>query len=158
MRANRLLAASAAVPLCAVTAYMAVVVLGEASGRTVLAARPPANLAEAAASGRADLVFRMMRAGDRATAVYDVHPDVISSEVRRATALEAAIWSRQLELIELFERAGAIPDDARRDLACLAVDLGVDDLAEHLAPAEPACVDGQAKQAVVARTRAGSGQ
>ena len=146
---------SLAVPLCAVTTCMTVIVVAEWAGGAVLTARPPTNLAEAAASGRADLVFRMLRSGEPAAAVYDVHPDVISSAVRRATALEAAIWSRQLELIELFDREGAIPVDVRRQLVCLADDLVVADVVEYLGPAEPPCVPEQAMNAVIARTHGG---
>lgn len=154
LRDLRLVVVSAmALPLCAVTACIAALVIAEWAGGTLFAARPPANLAEAAASGRADLVFRMLRSGERATALYDVHPDVISSDVRRATALEAAIWSRQIELMELFDRAGSIPPDARRDLACLAGDLGVDDLVERFGRVDPACTPGQALTAVIERTR-----
>lgn len=154
MRAHRLvIACAAAAPLCLVTIYLVAVSLTEAGGAALLAARSPANLAEAAASGRADLVLRLLRQGERADAVYDVHPDVISSAVRQATALEAAIWSRQLELVELLEREGAIAPDVRRALACLAGDLGVDDIAEYLGPADPACVPDEALEAVVARTR-----
>lgn len=153
MRDNRLvIACAAAAPLCVVTIYLVAVSLAEAGGGSLLAARAPANLAEAAASGRADLVVRLLRQGQRADAVYDVHPDVISSAVRRATALEAAIWSRQLELVELLEREGAIPQTERRALACLAGDLGVDDVAEYLGPVDPACVPDEAFNAVVART------
>lgn len=153
MRDHRfVIACVAALPLCVVTIYLAAVSLTEAGGGSLLAARAPANVAEAAASGRADLVLRLLRHGERADAVYDVHPDVISSAVRRATALEAAIWSRQLELVELLDREGAIPHAERRALACLAGDLGVDDVAEYLGPVEPACVPDEAYNAVAART------
>jgi hypothetical protein len=129
--------------------------IAERSGGTLFAAPTPANLAEAAGADRADLVVRFLRAGQDPARVYPIHRDVISSAVLHATALEAAIWSRQLEMIELLDRAGAIPPagDARRALACLAADLRVDDIVEYLSlPDAAPCVPEQALNAVMART------
>ena len=133
--------------------YMAAIAGAEGAGGTWLAARTPANIAEAAATARADLVVRFLDAGEDPRRVYPLHPDVISSTVRHATALEAAIWSHQRPLIELLDREGVIPDDGRQALACLAVDVGVDDIVGYLSPAAPPdCVRGEAMGQVTART------
>ena len=66
------------------------------------------------------------------------------------------MWSRQLEMIELLDREGAIPPEGgtRRALKCLAFDLGVDEVAEYLATADDApCVPEEARTAVMSRTR-----
>jgi hypothetical protein len=87
--------------------------------------------------------------------VYPLHPEVISSTVRYATALEAAVWSRQLPLMKLLDREGAIPGGGGREaLACLAADVGVDDIVAYLTPvAPPVCPRGEAMGRVTARTK-----
>jgi len=79
-----------------------------------------------------------------------------SSAVRQATTLEAAMWSRQRELVELLEREHALDDGGdRRTLACLAADLKIDDIVKHLAPGGTAyCEAGKAMEHVLARTKA----
>jgi hypothetical protein len=133
--------------------YLAAIAAAETAGGTWLAARAPANIAEAAATARADLVVRFLDAGEDPARVYPLHPDVISSTVQHATALEAAVWSHQRPLIELLDREGAIPGTGRHALACLAADVGVDDIVAYLAPgAPPDCVRGEAIGRVTART------
>jgi hypothetical protein len=67
--------------------------------------------------------------------VMPVRPDIISSEVTRATALEAAIWSRRVQVVRLFEREGALGDPAtRQHVACLSAYLRADEILEDLAP------------------------
>jgi hypothetical protein len=154
------MAAVAATPCLALLCALGVG-LAERSGGTLFAAPPPANLAEAAGSARADLVVLFLRAGEDPARVYPIHRDVISSAVLHATALEAAIWSRQLEMIELLDRAGAIPPGggARPALACLAADLHVEDVAKYLTSADdPPCVPEQALNAVMARTIPAAGR
>jgi hypothetical protein len=131
------------------------VAAAERGGARLFAGPSPANLAEAAASGRADDVVRRLRAGEDAFRVYDLRPDVISSSVLRATPAEAAMWSRQLLMIHLLDREGALGDDAarRRELACLASDLELEDVVEYLSPGmPPGCTPQQARDRVVART------
>jgi hypothetical protein len=151
---RQIVAAALAAPLCAVIVSVTAVMLIERGGGTLFAARVPANLAEAAASGRADLVVRYLRSGQQPSSVYAIHPDVISSAVLEATALEAAIWSRQVELIELLDREGAIPHGTVRPaLACLATDLGAADIVQYLTGrGDTSCVPEQALSAVMART------
>ena len=152
---RHLIAVAVAVPLVGVTIYLGAIAAAERAGGTWSAARAPANLAEAAGSARADLVVRFLREGQDPARVYPLHPDVISSIVRHATALEAAIWSRRLPLIELLDREGALPEGAdRRALACLAADIEVDDVVAYLSPdGAAACMPGEALEGVLARTR-----
>jgi hypothetical protein len=86
--------------------------------------------------------------------VYDLRPDVISSVVLRATPMEAAVWSGRLPLVQLLDGGGAIQDDAhRREIACLAVDMEMDDMVEYLSPdGPPDCVPREAYERVLART------
>ena len=152
MRATVICAALAFAPGI-VWLYLAAIVAAEGSGGTWLAARLPANIAEAAGTARADLVVRFLEAGQDPARIYPLHPDVISSTVRHATALEAAVWSHQRPLIELLDRKGAIPGGGRHALACLAADVGVDDIVAYLSPdAPPDCVRGEAIGHVTART------
>jgi hypothetical protein len=143
------------VPLAVATAITVSVALGERLGATPLAAPPPANSAEAAATGNAAEMLRLLRSGDDPNRLYPIRPELISSAVRRATTLEAAVWSRQVQLMELLDREGAIVGgDARRALACLALDIGVGDTAEYLwQQAASECEDGTALQRVLERTR-----
>jgi hypothetical protein len=133
---------------------VAVISMAERSGTTLFIAEPPANLAEAAATGRADDVVRRLDEGEDRWRVYDLRPDVISSAVLRATPTEAAMWSRQLLMVQLLDRAGAIRDaEERRGLACLAADLDLEDIVEYLMPSDAAgCVPQAARDAVLART------
>src|SRR6266511_1234119 len=119
-------------PVCIVTAGDAWVTAGERVGLTPLARHAPANIAEAAALGIAGDVFRLLRGGEDPHRVYTVDPEIISSLILRATALEAAMWSRQLEMIQLLDREGAIAAADRPALACLATDLRLDDIVEYL--------------------------
>lgn len=144
------------VPLCAVTLFFALVSAGETLGATPFAGLTPRNSAEAAALGRAADVLRFLRAGEDPRRVHPVDPGVISSAVRRATTVEAAMWSRQLALVKLLDREGALPEGAERhDLACLAADLGLPEVAAYLAGDGAArCESGRALARVLARTSA----
>ena len=153
-RLDRGLTLALAVPPCLALACVLSVALAERAGGTLFAATPPANLAEAAAMGRADDVARRLALGEDRFAVYDLRPEVISSAVRKATVAEAAMWSRQLLMIELLDRGKAIGDTNRLELACLGVDLGVDEeIIDHLSPGRPPdCVPEGARDRVLART------
>lgn len=141
-------------PLAGVMLYLAVLTLGELAGAELFAARAPANLAEAAGSARADLVIRYLRQGEDPRRVFPIHRDIISSYVLFATPIEAAVWSRQAQLIALFDRHGAFTQPADRlAIACLASDVGATDIVEYLMPGDPPeCVPGAAQDAVSART------
>lgn len=130
------------------------IVVGERTGRAPFAAPPFRNSAEAAAAGDAAAMLRLVRSGENPTWVRQVRPDLISSAITQVTTLEAALWSRRINMIRALDRAGAIVgDDQRRSLACLARDLDQPDVADYLAPGAP-CVRDQEVKRVVARSLA----
>ena len=142
-----------AVPIVCGTLAVAVVAAVEAAGGSAFGDVGPANSAEAAALGDAAMVTRSIRFGDDPTRVHALRPAFISPQVLRATTPEAALWSRQLEMIKLLDREGAIVGAAsRRDLACLAIDLGLPHIADYLVSPAPACVPGDAMRRMVERT------
>jgi hypothetical protein len=151
---DRAMTLAVVVAPCAALLCVLSVAIAERSGGTLFAAAPPANLAEAAAMGRGDDVARRLQLGEDPFAVYDLRPEVISSAVRKATVGEAAMWSRQLLMIELLDRGDAIGDTNRLELACLALDLEVDEeIVELLSPgSSPDCVPQRARDRVLART------
>src|SRR5688500_10139722 len=131
--AHRLVGVALAGPPVMAILCVFAVAIGERAGVRVFAAAGPSNLAEAAAAGRADDVVRRLRAGEEPLRVYDLHPDVISSVVLRATPIEAAVWSGRLPIVQLLDDGGAINDAAHRlEIACLAVDMEMDDMVEYL--------------------------
>jgi hypothetical protein len=146
--------AALTVPLAAAAVMLLVVAAGERLGATPFSGMVPANSAEAAGMGSAVHVIRLLRMGEDPNRVYSVRPEIISSAVLKATTLEAAMWSRQIELVQLLDREGAIVgDDRRRELACLAADLRVEDVVEYLSPEGVAhCDPGKAFERVLART------
>jgi hypothetical protein len=139
------------------TCLVLVVACAELLGWTLLSV-VPANIAEAAAMGNAADTLWFLQEGHDPRRIEDVRPEIISSEVTRLTALEAAVWSRQSELVALLDRRGAIGAEARRELACLAGDLGAEDIVADF-PDDIArdCVPGAARQRVVARASGAGG-
>lgn len=149
-----MLALAVTLPLAAVTIAVLVFAARDVGGRTPSSWGELQNVAEAAAMGQASEVMRMLREGQDPNRIYAVRPEVISSSVTRVTALEAAIWSRRAQQVELLDRAGAIRDqESRHYLACLAADLPVDEVVQYLSPGgPPQCTAGEAIKQVVART------
>ena len=146
-------------PLLMASGFLLWLAAAEQTGAAPLLLPRPANVAEAAATGSAADVLRFLRAGDDPRRVHPLRPDVISSAVLAATAPEAAIWSRQLEMVQLLEREGAIAASDRAPLACLAADVKADDIAEYLAPDRSAtCRPGEALASVAGRTSMGAVQ
>jgi hypothetical protein len=141
----------------AVLATLAIVTFSglEILGRTPFAIGPFHNIAEAAGMGAASDVLRLLGNGEDPNRVLPVRGEIISSSVKRATALEAAIWSRRRELLELLDRRGAIVDaQTRQRLACLASDLDARDIADYLSPGRvPGCTRGDELDVVLERTR-----
>jgi hypothetical protein len=161
MRLPVVIALALVAPIAAATVGILSVVAGERHGASPFAGLVPRNSAEAAGLGRAAELLRFLRDGQDPHAVYPVRSEILSSAILRATTVEAAMWSRQLELIKLLEREGAIDGHEEREaLACLAADLEIDDVVEHLAPeGVSGCEPGQAIARVAARTStAGGGQ
>jgi hypothetical protein len=146
-------------PIGVATVGVLTVAAGECVGVTPFAGVVPRNSAEAAGLGRAAELLRFLKEGQDPHAVYSVRAEILSSAIRRATTVEAAMWSRQVEMIKLLEREGAIEGrEERADLACLAADLKIDDVVEHLAPdGVSGCEPGQALARVTARTSSAGG-
>lgn len=153
-RLSRACGISLAAPLVTAIAWLVFVTGGDMMGAGPFADLGPRNSAEAAGMARAADVLRFLRMGEDAHRVYPVRPEVISSAVLRVTTLEAAMWSRQLELVQLLDGQHTITRQDRAGLACLAADLKVDDVAEYLAPEGTGyCVPGQTLERVIARSR-----
>ena len=116
---------------------------------------PPLNIAEAAALGSGPEILRFLRDGQDPGVVWQVRPEIISSTVKHATALEAAVWSRRVQVVELLDRRGRLPGgDVWRRVYCLASDLEVDEILEYLREKGTAeCEAGQTLDSVLARSR-----
>lgn len=133
---DRALAGAFALPPLLAFLVLAAVAVAERAGGALFAVAPPANIAEASALGRADLVYRYLRDGSDPLRIYPVAAHVISTAVRRVSAIEAAVWSRQVQMIQLLESAGALRDaPTRRHVACLASDLEAEAIVDYLRPA-----------------------
>ena len=125
----------------------------EVSGTTPLSYGPPRNVAEAAGAGQVSEVLRFLRDGEDPSRFWPVRPEIISSTVTRPTGLEAALWGGR-QLIELLDRRGFIRSaDTRQHLACLAKDIGYEDLVSYLSPGgAPPCEYGAAFASLKARS------
>jgi hypothetical protein len=122
-------------PVCAALLLLLACIAFDLSGESPLRYESPHNLAEAAGVATSAGVLRFLREGEDPQAMVSVRPEVISSAVTRVNALEAAIWGRQVRLIHLFDREGAIRDEGqRRYLACLAEGLNAAEIVAYLAP------------------------
>jgi hypothetical protein len=153
MRVGSIGIVATALPVAAVAAGMLWVAAGEWRGRNYLAAPAFRNSAEAAAAGDAATALRFLRMGDNPSRIHPIRSDIISPRIQHATTLEAAMWSRHIEMIRVLDREGAIVDgDQRRQLACLARDLDLPEVASYLAPDER-CVRGVALERIIARSR-----
>jgi hypothetical protein len=140
-------------PMVAVAAAAVFAVLEAAGNRSIT--MTPANIAEAAGLANASEVLRLLRSGEDVSRVMPARPDIISSAIPRITALEAAVWSRHVELVHMLDHEGVILGDERRRLACLAADLDIGDIVEYLSPkAPPDCLAGQVEQEIRGRAAA----
>jgi hypothetical protein len=139
-------------PAVAGTCLVLVVACAEMLGATPFSL-VPRNVAEAAAMANAADARWFLQRGADASRVEDVRPEIVSPAITRLTALEAAVWSRQPELLAMFDRLGAIRGDVRSELACLARDLEAEDIVEYLDPGDSgACEAGAAYNVIAART------
>lgn len=124
---------AAALPATAATLAILGFAALETGGKPPLSVHPQ-NLSEAAALGSAAETVRRLSLGDSPYRIEAVRSELIASQVMHVTPLEAAVYSRRLELIQLLDSRGLLADDPlRRTLACLAADIGAADIAEHLA-------------------------
>jgi hypothetical protein len=150
-----MLAVGVALPVVLTT--LAVVAFSglEMRGRTPFASELPHNIAEAAAMAAPAEVLRRLGFAEDPNRVWPVRRDIISSTVTRVTALEAAVWSRHREMLELLDRRGAIVGaETRRHLLCLAADVGVPEIVDYLSPGRaPDCARGQALAIVLERSK-----
>lgn len=139
-------------PIVGACVWLALIAGGESAGRRPFADAPLQNSAEAAAAADPAAMLRFIRQGDDPTRIHPVRRDLISSQILKATTLEAAMWSRRIEMIRLLDREGAIVgEDQRRELACLAADLDLSDVAAYLAP-DARCERGVAVRQIVSRS------
>jgi hypothetical protein len=95
------------------------------------------SLTEAAHDGDIAAVFRMVSAGadpNRAEAVpFEHRPQPVL-----LTPLEAGVESRQVEVLQVLVKAGALPDEPERQrLACLAMAVDASEVASYLRSALP---------------------
>lgn len=153
-RARTLLGVMAAAPAVLATLGVLAFAVRETSGTTPFSDGPPLNVAEAAGTGRVSEVLRFLRAGEDPTRFWPVRPDLISSTVTRPTGLEAAVWTGS-GLMELLDQRGYIRDaETRQHLACLAKDIGKEEVVVYLFPGgAPACEPGAALAQVRDRSR-----
>jgi hypothetical protein len=140
----------------AVLATLAVLVFAarELSGSTPFSLGPVRNVAEAAGAGQVPQVLRFLRDGEDPARFWPVRPEIISSTVTRPTGLEAALWGGR-SLVELLDRRGFIRDDGtRHHLACLARDIGDEEVAAYLSgDVTPTCEAGAAFASLANRSR-----
>ena len=145
-----------AVPCTAVTIVALVVVLGEAVGGQPLSSGRPDSPAEAAARANLPELARLSQFGIDPRRVYPIPPSYTDFSVSAATLPEAAVLSKNVGVVEYVERLGLLPDaGTRASLACLARDIGADEVVQHLTAAtagNPACTPGAAIAAVRERT------
>ncbi len=151
-----MLAVVAAVPIAVVTLGVLRFAVYESAGETPWSLGPPRNIAEAAGLGVGSEILRMLREGQDPHRVWPVRREVISSTITRVTAIEAAVWSRKAQVIELLDREGVLADpSARQRVFCLSRDLPVDEISDYLTKAGPLapCTPGQVLESVLARSR-----
>ena len=147
-------AALAAPPLLAAVLVLAIVVT-ERVGGTLFPGVAPRNSAEAAGMARAASLLRFLESGQDPARIYEIDPAIISSSVLRASTLEAAVFARQVGIIEMLDHHGGFTDDHRRQaVRCLAEDIQAADIAEYLSrEGDPPCVPKVENERVLQRTR-----
>lgn len=105
--------------------------------------------------GNAPAMLQFLRFEGGSIRLHPVRAEIIEPPVHWVTTLEAALWSRREEIVQLLDREGLIADaEQRRQLACLATDLKLPVVAEYLAPTRW-CVVGDALKRVIARSTEG---
>ena len=146
--------AALAAPIVVAACVVLAVEVAEVGDRAWWEDTRPANAAEAAAFNRPAALVRQLRQGDHPEQIVAVRAEMIREAPAWLSPVEGAIWSDGPAMIRLMEREGAVLTDARRrQLACLARDLGQEASAEYLAPDNrAACVPGAALAAVRSRT------
>ena len=154
MRLPGLVAAGLATPVVIAACFVLAVEAAEWSGRAWWDDTRPRNAAEASAFGRAADLVRLLRRGDHPEQIFPVRGGMIRESPAWLSAVEGAMWTDDGAMIRLLEREGAVLTDAkRRQLACLARDLGRQAQAGYLTQGGgTTCAAGAALAAVRART------
>jgi hypothetical protein len=126
---------------------------GERAGLALLAHPEPRNSAEAAAVGNAASMLQLL-SREQAGTVHTLRPGALSDGIVEATTVEAAMWSRQVELVEVLDTRSTVTSDPgeRARLACLALDVDAEDIAVYLVGAVPTCEPGAALLRMRARS------
>lgn len=146
-----------ALPLLAATAVVVTLAVGDRAGRAPWLDTRPRNSAEAAATNNAPAMLQLIRAGDDPRRVHALRRGTLSRGIVFATTPEAALWSGEPDMVHLLDREGAIPNEARPALACLADDLDLTEAADYLAPSRT-CVAGQELERLQLRSRINAGE
>ena len=154
MKARGVFMAALAAPIIATACIVLAVEAAEGGGRAWWEDSRPRNAAEAAAFGRAADLVRLLRRGDHPEQVVAVRAGMVRESPAWLSAVEGAMWTDGPAMIRLLEREGAVlTDTKRRELACLARDLGETATADYLLPAAGTpCAAGAALAAVQSRT------
>lgn len=154
MKSQQAFIVALAAPIVLTACVVLAVEAAEDSNRAWWEDTRPRNAAEAAAFGRAAELVRLLRRGDHPEQIVAVRAGMIREAPAWLSAVEGAMWGDGPAMIRLIEREGAVLTDARRrQLACLARDLGQQATTDYLAPAAlAACVPGAALAAVRGRT------
>ena len=153
MKSQQAFIAALAAPVVLTACVVLAIEGAEDSNRAWWEDTRPRNAAEAAAFGRAADLVRLLRRGNHPEQIVAVRAEMIREAPAWLSAVEGAMWADGPAMIRLMEREGAVLTDARRkQLACLAHDLGQDASADYVAPNGTACVPGAALAAVRART------
>jgi hypothetical protein len=139
-------------PALAVSGVL-VVAAAERAGFAPLAYPPPSNSAEAAADKNAASMLQLV-SRERPGTIHRLRPGALSDGIVMATTAEAALWSREVEMIQILDRQAAVPTDPdeRARLACLALDLGAEAIAVYLVGSVPMCESGAALLRMRARS------
>lgn len=130
---------------------LATIAVAESSGVALVGDVPTENLAEAAATGEAATVVRLVGRGLNPRGVMVARPQVTG--LARVTPVEAAVLAGDAGMVQLLDRLGAIVGDDRLTVACLARDLEEAPIADFLAPGGLACEPGAAIAALRSRQR-----
>ncbi len=126
-----------AAPMAASLLAMSIVSASGLLGVPPFAPNPPRNVAEALAVSDAATAVRMFRAGADPSAVYEVRPGMIASELdQHVRPLAAAAFTSDDALVQLAKRFGAtLPPAEARDAACWLAHKGREPIAILIAPA-----------------------
>jgi len=135
MRRNPVLMALA-VPGCLVTAWLSAWLVLAPSDRHPMWRQPEVNLSEAAAARDLGEIVRLIGASEDPDAARDVRPGFVAATAVRATPLEAAVASKDVESVRILLMNGAtMTDGVWQHLRCSAAD---DEMREFLDRRRPA--------------------